>query len=114
MGTTASHSMAGTSESGAGADRAAKPPSAAALIHLIAICSALLMGLIVAGTVIIIINLRARAVTETQRQLRNMGLVRAEQIDRSFEAVALVESGLVERMNRLNIVSADKLRSEMS
>src|SRR5262249_24075039 len=34
--------------------------------------------------------------------------------DRSFEAVALVEASLIERMNRLGIVSADKLRSEMS
>jgi PAS domain S-box-containing protein len=114
MGTTASNSMVGTSE-GAGADGAAKPPSAATrLIHLVAACSALLMCVIVAGTITIIINLRARAVAETQRELRNMALVLAEQIDRSFESVALVESGLVERMNRLNIVSADKLRSEMS
>jgi len=42
-------------------------------IHLIAVCSALLMCLIVAGTVIIIIvNLRALAVTETERELRNI------------------------------------------
>jgi len=115
MGTTASNSMAGTSEKGAGADGATKPPSTAAqLIHLVAACSALLMCVIVAGTIAIIVDLRARALADTERELRNMALVLAEQIDRSFEAVALVESNLIERMNRLGIVSADKLRSEMT
>lgn len=115
MANSASNSTIRTADDRAGADRAAKPPSTATrLIHLVAVCSALLMCLIVAGTVVIIVNLRARAVTETERELRNMALVLAEQIDRSFESVALVESGLVERLNRLNIVSADKLRSDMS
>ena len=33
----------------------------------------------------------------------------AEQIDRSFEAITLVQSGLIERMDRLGYLSADKL-----
>jgi PAS domain S-box-containing protein len=84
------------------------------LIYLMAACSALLVCVIIAGTVTVVANLRAQALADTERELRNMALVLAEQIDRSFEAVALVESGFIERMNRLNVVSADKLRSEMS
>src|SRR5207245_9210120 len=81
MGNTASNSMVGTSKNGAGADRTAQPPSAAArLIHVVAVCSALLMCVIVAGTATIIVNLRARALADTERELRNMALVLAEQI----------------------------------
>src|SRR5262245_13716535 len=115
MDKTASDSMAGTSKSEAGTDRAAKPLNMAArFTQLVAAGSALLMCVIVAGTVTVIMNLRARAIADTERELRNMALVLAEQIDRSFEAVALVEASLIERMNRVGIVSADKLRSEMS
>jgi PAS domain S-box-containing protein len=115
MANPASNSMIETSNDLAGADRAAKPPGTATrLIHVIAACSALLMCVIVAGTAAVIINLRAQALADTERELRNMALVLTEQIDRSFEAVTLVESSLVERMNRLGVVSADKLRSEMA
>jgi len=115
MGNTATNSMVGTSDDRAGADRSAKSPSTATrLIHVIAACSAVLMCVIVAGTVTVIVNLRAQAFADTERELRNMALVLAEQIDRSFEAVGLVEASLIERMNRIGVVSTDKLRSEMA
>ena len=91
MDKTATNSMVGTSKDEADAGRAATPQSSATrLIHLVAACSALLIGVIVAGTVAIIINLRAQALANTECELRNMALVLAEQIDRSFEAVVVL------------------------
>src|SRR5690242_8809005 len=113
MGNAASRSIAGASKDRAGADRPAKPSSAAMrLIYVMAACSALLVCVIIAGTVTVVANLRAQALADSERELRNMALVLAEQTDRSFEAMALVESGLIERMNRLGIFSPDKFRNE--
>src|SRR5215467_2475475 len=115
MGNAASRSIARASKDRAGAVRTAEPSSATTrLTYLMAACSAFLVCMIIVGTITVVADLRARALADTERELRNMALVLAEQIDRSFEAVALVESGFIERMNRLNVVSADKLRSEMS
>jgi PAS domain S-box-containing protein len=104
-----------TSSVGTPEGRAVKPPSAAArFIQLVVACSALLSCVIIAGTVTVIVDLRVRARADTERELRNMALVLAEQIDRSFEALALVESGLIERTDKLGILSADKLQNYMS
>src|SRR5262245_27712503 len=87
---------------------------AARFISLIVAGGALLGCAIIAGTVAVIINLRAQALANTERELRNMALVLTEQIDRSFEAIALVQSGLIERMDRLGNLSADQLRGPMA
>jgi PAS domain-containing protein len=110
MPNTTTRSTVGALES-----RAVKPPSAAVrFIQLVVACSALLSCVIIAGTGAVITNLRARALADTERELRNMALVLAEQIDRSFEALALVQSGLIERMDKVGILSADKPHNYMS
>src|SRR6266700_46085 len=102
--------MTVTSDSQAGTSRLFKSLSGAArLICLVVAGSALLACVIIAGTVSVIIDLRAPALANTERELRNMALVLSEQIDRSFEAIALVQSGIIERMDRLGNLSADKL-----
>jgi hypothetical protein len=73
---------------------------------LIVACSALLACAIVVGTGILIANLRAGALANTERELRNTALILAEQTARSFEGLELVESGLVERMNKIGIASS--------
>src|SRR5256885_1553641 len=101
--------MTVTSDSQAGVSRLFKSLSGATrFISLVAAGSALLGGVIIAGTVSVIINLRAQALANSERELRNMALVLTEQIDRSFEAIALVQTGLIERMDRLGKLSADK------
>jgi PAS domain S-box-containing protein len=87
---------------------------AARSIYLVVAGSALLGCVIIAGTVSVIVNLRAQTLANTERELRNVALVLAEQIDRSFEAIALVQSGLIERMDRLGNLSADKLWGPMA
>ena len=107
--------MTVTSDSQAGTSRLFKPLSRAAkFIYLVVAGGALLGCVIIAGTVSVIIDLRAQALANTERELRNMALVLTEQIDRSFEAIALVQSGLIERMDRLGNLSADKLWGPMA
>jgi len=105
--------MTGTSDSRAG--RVFKPLSAAArFISLVVACSALLGCVIIGATASAIINLRAQMVADKERELRNMALVLTEQIDRSFEAITLAQSGLIERMDRLGVLAADKLWGYMA
>src|SRR5437868_7761454 len=73
------------------------------LIRLLAACSFLLACVVVAGTAVVIANLRNRTLADTERDLRTTALLLAEQTARSFEALALVESGLVQRMDNLGI-----------
>jgi PAS domain S-box-containing protein len=87
---------------------------AARSINLVVAGSILLGCVIIAGTVSVIIDLRAQALANTERELRNMALVLSEQIDRSFEAIALAQSGFIERMDRLGNLSADKLWGPMA
>jgi PAS domain S-box-containing protein len=83
-------------------------------LYLVVACSALLGCVIIAATASVIINLHSQMVTDTERELRNMALVLAEQIDHSFESIALVQSGLIERMDRLGILSEGKLQGYMA
>jgi len=112
---TATNSTVRISQRPADPDGAVKPPrTAARFVQLVVGCSALLVCVIIVGAGTVIANLRAQALADTERELRNMALVLAEQIDRSFEAIALVETGLIDRMDKLGILSADKLHNHMS
>ena len=84
------------------------------VIRLLVACSILLTCVVIAGTTVVITNLRARTLADTERELRTTALLLAEQTARSFEALALVESGLVQRMDKLGITSAAELRERMS
>jgi PAS domain-containing protein len=61
-----------------------------------------------------LVGLRERALAASERELTNTALVLAEQTDRAFQAVELMESGLLERMNALGIASAEAYERRMS
>src|SRR5205085_6288878 len=106
MGYAAAKTVPGVSElpAVAGRDRKANPARAGTrIIRLIVACSALLACAVIGGAGVTIANFRASALAGTERELRNLALVLAEQTARSFEALALVESGLIERMDKLGI-----------
>jgi len=84
------------------------------LIHRIIACSVLLACVVVAGAGIVLTNFRARTLAHTESELRNMALVLAEQSARSFEALTLVETGLVQRIEKLGVTSAAELRERLS
>ena len=83
-------------------------------IRLIVACSILLAVVIVVGAGFIISNLRGRAIADTERELRNIALVLAQQADHSFNAIELVQSNLIDRMDRMGIVSDAELQKQMS
>src|SRR5260221_1897884 len=98
-----------------GTDRKASSVNARGrIVHLIVACSVLFACVIIAGATIVVTNLRDRTLADTERELRTTALLLAEQTARSFEALTLVESGLVERMDKLGIASAAELRDRMS
>src|SRR3954470_22552184 len=83
----------------AGADRKATAADARqGLVRRIVVGSILSACVVIGGTTIIVANLRAHMLADSERELRNMAVVLAEQSARSFEALALVESGLVQRI----------------
>jgi diguanylate cyclase (GGDEF)-like protein len=73
-----------------------------------------LIAAIVIGTAIMADNLRDRALRESERDLKNIALILAEQIDRSFQAVDLVQSSVIEKIQALRIASSDDYARRMS
>ena len=62
------------------------------------LCGVTLIAAIVIGTAIMAGNLRERALLESERELRNTALILAEQIDRTFQGIDLVQSSVVENI----------------
>jgi diguanylate cyclase (GGDEF)-like protein len=65
-------------------------------------------------TVLLLSNLRDRAIADSERELQNTALVLAAQTDRAFQAIDLVESSVIERMQSLGIVSSEDFDRGMS
>ena len=82
--------------------------------HLLMICGLLLATVVSAGTVMMIVDLRERALTAAERDLSNTARVLAEQTDRAFQAVELLQSGLIDRMKAASIASAADYERLMS
>ena len=73
-----------------------------------------LIAAIAIGAVITIFNLRDRALSGAETELRNLALVLAEQTDRSFQAVELVQKALIDRMQLLEIATSEDYERRMS
>jgi methyl-accepting chemotaxis protein len=84
------------------------------ITHLIAVCGLLLVAAIVVGSAFILSNLRQRALADNERELTNLVSVLAEQTDRAVQAVELIQSSLIERMQALGIASAEDYERQMS
>jgi methyl-accepting chemotaxis protein len=84
------------------------------ITQLLGVCGLFLVAAIVAGSTFILSNLRQRALTDNERELTNLVSVLAEQTDRAVQAVELIQSSLVERMQALGIASAEDYERQMS
>jgi len=73
-----------------------------------------LIAAIVIATMATIFNLRDRALADSETELRNLALVLAEQTDRSFQAVELVQQSLIDRMHILGISTGADYERQMS
>ena len=59
-------------------------------------------------------NLRDRALFDSERELKNTALILAEQIDRTFQAIDLVQSSVIEKIQSLGISSSEDYARRMS
>jgi hypothetical protein len=59
-------------------------------------------------------NLYNRELVENERRLESLALVLAEQIDRSFQSIELIQTDVIERMQSLGIASAEDFERQMS
>ncbi len=83
-------------------------------IRYLILCGALLIAAIVVSTAIMVGNLRDRALFESERELKNTALILAEEIDRTFQAVDLVQSSVIEKIQSLGISSNEDYARRMS
>jgi hypothetical protein len=67
-----------------------------------------------AATGALLLNLRDRDLAESERRLNGLALVLAEQIDRNFQSIGIIQTAVIERMQSLGIASAEDLEREMS
>ncbi len=82
--------------------------------RLIVVCGAILLAIVIAATIALLSNLRDRDLAEKERALESLTSVLAEQIDRSFESIELVQMAVIERMRTLGIASAEDYERRMS
>jgi PAS domain S-box-containing protein len=66
------------------------------------------------GTTISVFNLRDRALANSERELKNIALIIAEQTDRSFKAIELVHDSIAEYIRSVGISSSQDYQDQMS
>ena len=77
-------------------------------------CAIVLITAIAAGTSALVFHFRDRALADTERELSNIALILAEQSDRAFQAVELVQKSLIEQMRSRGITSSEDYERQMS
>jgi diguanylate cyclase (GGDEF)-like protein/PAS domain S-box-containing protein len=83
-------------------------------IRYLILCGMTLIVAIVIGTAIMVDNLRERALRDSERELKNTALIFAEQIDRTFQGIDLVQSSVLEKIRSLGIASSEDYTRRMS
>jgi diguanylate cyclase (GGDEF)-like protein/PAS domain S-box-containing protein len=83
-------------------------------VRLIISCGIFLIVAIAVGTGIMLSNLHSRALTDNEREIKNIALVLAKQMERDFDAVVSVQTSLIERIRALGIASSEDFEQRMS
>jgi diguanylate cyclase (GGDEF)-like protein/PAS domain S-box-containing protein len=83
-------------------------------VRLFLMCGVLLIAAVATGTGLILSNLRERALSDSENALQNIALVVAEQANRALQAIDLVQTGLIERMQALGVTSGAAYERQMS
>lgn len=103
-----------------------QPPSSAAAASVparawranptwqIAAGGALVVAVVVATTWLLLTNLRNEQIEQNEGDLESMTLVVAEQIDRNFRTIELIQNGVIARMHDRGIEAAVEFESDMS
>lgn len=91
-----------------------RAPSHARPIVLILACGLLLVSLVVVVTSSLLSSLRERDLAERERTLSAMATMLAEQLDRSFQSIDLIQTVIIERMQTIGVLSTEDLIKQMS
>jgi diguanylate cyclase (GGDEF)-like protein len=83
------------------------------LIRSIIVFGIVLIAAIIAATGFMLLNLRERDLAETEHELKSLTFVLAEQIDRSFLSMELIQNAVIERMKSLGIASPEDFERQM-
>jgi diguanylate cyclase (GGDEF)-like protein/PAS domain S-box-containing protein len=83
-------------------------------VRWLIIGGALLIAVIAVGTTILVGSFRDRALADTERELKNTALILAEQIDRSFQALELVQRSVLEKLDTREISSSEEYERRTS
>lgn len=67
-------------------------------VMLSVVCAVALVAAIAAGTSILLLDLRDRALANAERELRNTALILAEQSDRAFQTLEFIQKSVVEQI----------------
>src|SRR5712692_7534364 len=83
-------------------------------VRLFLMCGVLLIAAVAIGTGLILSNLRERALSDRKSTLQNIALVLAEQTDRAFQDIDLVQIGLIDRIHTLGVTSIAEYERQLS
>jgi len=83
-------------------------------VRLIVLSSLAVIAAILTATWILLANLRSEQITENERDLESLSLVLAEQLDRSFQSIEVIQADIADRMKNLGIASTAELERQMS
>lgn len=97
----------------AGSQEAVSAPSVGPSRLLIVGCAVLIV-LIGLGTIWSVFNMRHRALADNERELKNVALILAEQTERTFQAVKLVQVSIDEHIRSLGINLPEEFNARMS
>jgi len=82
--------------------------------HWLMVCGLVLTGAVLAGAAGMVANLYQRSITTHTRELENTTQILADQTERVFETVRLMQAGVVERVKDLKIASAEDFERALS
>ena len=78
-------------------------------IRSLLLCAGLLIGAIAIGSACLVLDFRDRELRNTERELKNTALIVAEQLDRSFQAVDLVQRSVLDAVDVAQIETSEQL-----
>jgi PAS domain S-box-containing protein len=100
----------GSPRSAASQKRPARPRA----LKLVVIFGVVLIAATVLATAALVVHFRNHALADSERELTNTALILAEQIERTFESLELVQTSISERIRSLGIASSEDYAREMS
>jgi diguanylate cyclase (GGDEF)-like protein/PAS domain S-box-containing protein len=83
-------------------------------ITLLMVGAGILIIAVALGTAAMIVNLRNRVLTDNEREMRNVALVVAAQVDRIFDGAERVEKNLIDYFAELGVATSDDFERKLS